>query len=233
MVAEAAGQGSAPGELYGFEGGPLRQKVAEEDRVLVVKPWEDVREVVFQGTGEAMGEAHVVAHEAAPLLDEWLTGTPVGALRGEGLQRVARGAPELEREFGVRGGVLGVAGREGVAILGKGEGVHGQEHEAVVLPQGGDDGAVMEFETDGHGLRLESRAQGAHPRIDGVWLGCEATQLACLAASCVQADRVCGSSPVDADAGRKLCWRSTCQGSPSVMCEHVQKGHACLRSATA
>jgi hypothetical protein len=101
MAAEEAFQGGATGELPGFARGPLRQKVAGDDRVLVVKPLEDVREVVFQGTGEAMGEAPFAAHEAAPMVDEWLKGTPCGTLRGKGVKCVALGEPELELEFGV------------------------------------------------------------------------------------------------------------------------------------
>jgi hypothetical protein len=204
MVVEEALQGGTTGELHGFEGGPLSQKVAEDDRVLVVKPLKDVREVVFQGTGEAIGDAHVVANEAAAMLNELLKGTHCGALRGEGFKFGAMGEQELELEFGVRGVVLGVAGRESFAIPREGEGVNGQEHEAVILPQRGDDGALVEFETDGHGLLRESRAQGAHPRIDGVWLVFEDTDLTFLRASSLQADIVFGISLVDTDEGRKL-----------------------------
>ena len=164
---------------------------------------EDGREVVFQGAGEAIGEAHVVAHEAAPMVDEWLKGPHVGALRGEGLKCVAMGEQELELEFGVRRVVLGVAGRERCARPRQGEWVNGTEHEAVVLPQRGDEGAFVEFETDGYGLLLEARAPGAHPRINGVWLVGEDTQLTCLRASGLQADMVWGLSPVEADEGRK------------------------------
>jgi hypothetical protein len=126
MVAEEAFQGGATGELHRFEGGPLSQKVAEDDRVLVVKPLEDVREVVFQGTGQAIGEAHFVANEAAAMLDELLKGTHFGALRGEGLKFVAMREQELELEFGVRGVVLGMAGRESFAIPREGEGLTGK-----------------------------------------------------------------------------------------------------------
>jgi hypothetical protein len=112
MVVEDAFQGGATGERHGFEGGPLSQKIAEDERVLLVKPWEDVREVVLQGAGEAMGEAHLVANEAAAMLDEWLKGAHVGALRRAGVKCVAMCAQELELEFGVSGVVLGVAERE-------------------------------------------------------------------------------------------------------------------------
>ena len=69
-------------ELGGLEGWPLGEEIAEDGGVFVVKPWEDVREVVLQGTGEAIREAYVVAHEAAAMFDELRGGTHLGALGG-------------------------------------------------------------------------------------------------------------------------------------------------------
>jgi hypothetical protein len=159
---------------------------------------------VFQGTGEAISDTHVVAHEAVAMVDELLKGRQFGALRGKRVKLVAMGEQELEPEFGVRGVVLGVAGRDSFARPREGEWVDGKEHEAVILPQRGDEGALVEFETDGNGLLLESRAPGARPRSAGVWLVFEDTELTCLGASGLQADMVFGISPVDADEGRKL-----------------------------
>ncbi len=56
-------------------------------------------------------------------------------------------------------------------------------------------------------MLLESRAQGAHPLIAGVWLVFEDTELTCPGASGLQADMVFGISPVEADEGRKLFYR--------------------------
>jgi hypothetical protein len=72
MVAAEAFQGGAARKLGGFEGGPLGQAVTEERGAFVVKPVQDVREVVLQGTGEAVGEAHVVADHPAAMFDAWL-----------------------------------------------------------------------------------------------------------------------------------------------------------------
>jgi hypothetical protein len=172
----------------------LSQNVAEDERVLVVKPLEDVREVVLQGTGEGSSEAHVVANEAAPMVDEWLKDTHVGTLRGEGLKCGAMGEQELELEFGVRRVILGVAGRDSFALPREGEWGNGKAHEAVVPPPRDDDGACVAFEPDGHGWLLESRAQGAPPRINGVWLVLEDTALTFLRASGLQADMVLASA---------------------------------------
>ena len=79
MGAEEALEGGAARELDGFEGRPLGEEVAEDGGVFVVKPLEDVGEVVFQGTGEAIGETHVVADQTAAMFDEWLKGTHRGA----------------------------------------------------------------------------------------------------------------------------------------------------------
>jgi hypothetical protein len=136
-----------------------------------------------------------------------LKGTHFGALRGEGFKFIAMREQELELEFGVSGVVLGVAGREGFAIPRAGELVDGKEHEAVILPQRGDDGALVELAPDGNGLLLESRAQGAHPLVDGVGLVFEDTELPFLGTRCLQADIVFGLSPVESDEGRKLIYR--------------------------
>ncbi len=44
---EKALQGSAACELCGLESWPLGEKIAEDGRVFVVKPWQDMRKVVF------------------------------------------------------------------------------------------------------------------------------------------------------------------------------------------
>ncbi len=70
MGAEEALEGGAAGELDGFESRPLGEEVAEDGRVFVVKPLEDLRKVVLQGTGKAIGEAYFVADEATAMFDE-------------------------------------------------------------------------------------------------------------------------------------------------------------------
>jgi hypothetical protein len=79
VVAEEALQGGAPRQLHGLESRSLGEEVAKDGRIFLVKPLQDVREVKFQGTGEPLRDAHVVAHEAA-MFHEWFEGTHRGAL---------------------------------------------------------------------------------------------------------------------------------------------------------
>jgi hypothetical protein len=194
--------GRAARELNGVAGRPWGEDVAAAGGVVVVEPLEDRRAGVFQGTGEASGETSVVADPTTAMCDEWCEGTYGGALGVEGWELVARREPELTRECGVRRVVLGLAGREGFPVPREGAGVDGNEDEDVIRTQRGDAGPLVELETEGHGLPREPRAPGAHPRSDGVWLVCADAELTVLGASYVQADSVCGLSPVKADDGR-------------------------------
>ena len=140
MGAEEALEGRAARELNGFEGRPWGEEVAEDGGVFVVEPLEDRREVVVQGTGEAIRETYVVADQTTAMFDEWFEGTYGGALGGEGCEFVAMREQELTLEFGVSRVVLGMAGREGFPVPREGEGVDGKEYEEVILTQRGDDG---------------------------------------------------------------------------------------------
>ena len=117
-----------------------------------------MREIVLEGTGEAVGDPHFVADHAATVFDELGEGAHRGALRLERLQLVAMGEQQFELECGVRGVVFGPAGCEGFAIPRQRQGVEREENQKVILTQGGDNGAFVEFETDGHGLAVEPRA---------------------------------------------------------------------------
>jgi len=70
MGVEEALQGGAAREVGGCEGRPWREELAEARGIFVVKPWQGVREVVLQGTGETVGDAHLVADQAAAVCDE-------------------------------------------------------------------------------------------------------------------------------------------------------------------
>jgi len=207
MGVEEALEGRAARELNGFEGRPWGAEVAEDGGDFVVEPLEDMREVVFQGTGEAIRETYFVADQTTAMFDEWFEGTYGGALGVKGCECVAMRAQELKLECGVRRVVLGMAGRAGFPVPREGEGVDGKEDEEVILTHRRDDGTLVELETDGNGLPLEPRAPGAHPRLDGVWLVFEDAERTFLGASCLQADFVFGISPVNADEGRKLVRR--------------------------
>src|SRR5262245_17415966 len=80
VVAAEALQGGALRPLHGLESRPRGEEVAKEGRLLLVNPWQDVRAVVCQGTGEPIREAHVVADEAAALCHAWFEGPYRGAL---------------------------------------------------------------------------------------------------------------------------------------------------------
>ena len=132
--------------MGGVERRPLGENVAEAGGVFVVKPLEGVREVVFQGPGEAVGDAHLVAEHAAAMCDEWLKGTHGGALGVKGLQVVAMLEQEFKLQFGGSGIVFGMAGREGFAVLGQGPRVEGQQDQECLFTQGVDERAFVEFE---------------------------------------------------------------------------------------
>src|SRR5262245_54981503 len=58
LGAEEALEGRAARELNGFKGRPWGEEVAEDGAVFVVEPLEDMGEVVFQGTGEAIRQTY-------------------------------------------------------------------------------------------------------------------------------------------------------------------------------
>ena len=71
MGVEEALQGGASRKLGGVKGRPVGEDVTEARGVFVVTPWQGVREVVLQRTGEAVGQAHCVADHTAAMCDEW------------------------------------------------------------------------------------------------------------------------------------------------------------------
>ena len=207
MSMEKTLQGGAACELCCLEGWPLGENIAEDGGVFVVKPLQDMRTIVFQGTGETIRGAHVVAHEASTMFDAWFAGTHRGALGLQGRELSAMLEQEFELELGISGVVLGVAGCEGFTVPGERERIDGKEHEAVVLSQRVDNGPLVEFATDGDRLSLAPRAPGTHPRIESFWRVRKDAEPSCLGASRLQADIVCGISPIEADECRKFICR--------------------------
>src|SRR5262249_50457614 len=130
MSPAAAREGGAACQLGGFAGRPLRADIAAGGGVVVVAPWQDVRAAVRQGTGQAVRGAPVVTDQTAALCDQWCEGPHRRAWGREGLEFIARLAPELTRACRGRGIVRGVAGREGVAVLGQGQRMDGAPDEA-------------------------------------------------------------------------------------------------------
>jgi len=84
---------------------------------------------------------------------------------------------ELKLEFRVRGIVLGVAGSEGVAVLGQGQRIAGEQDEERVLTQGVDERAFIEFEAHRYRASCKPLLYGPCPRVDGLWCVFESTEL--------------------------------------------------------
>jgi hypothetical protein len=233
MGVEEALQGGAARKLGGCEGGPVGEEVTEAGGGLVVTPWQGVREVVCQRTGEAGGQAHVVADQPAAMFDAWLERTHRGAWGGEGLECVAMRAQELTLEFGVRGVILRMTGRKGFAVRGQGARIDGEQHPELIFPEGRDERTLVACETHGEGVSCEPLLEGMCPRIDGLWCVFETTELPCVVANGWYADIVCGIGPIDAHAGGHpfLGWMR--HRSPPGVCEREAWGRASWRSAKA
>jgi hypothetical protein len=151
-------EGGTARELHRLEGRPATQEVAEDRGVFLLKPVQHVRKRVLEGPGQAVGDPHLVTDHAATVLDELCEGAQRGALRLERPQRVAMGEQQCELEGSVRGVIFGPAGREGFAIPRQCQGMDREEDQEVILAQGGDKEAFVEFETEGYGLAVEPRA---------------------------------------------------------------------------
>jgi hypothetical protein len=78
----------APRALGGFQGRPAAQKVTDKEGILVLKPLQYLREIVFSGAGEAVGHAHFIPDHATTVGDEWCAGTHGEALGLERLELV-------------------------------------------------------------------------------------------------------------------------------------------------
>jgi hypothetical protein len=204
VVAEEGFQGRAPGELRGFEGRPAAQNVTENAGVFVLEPLEHLREIILQGTREAVGEPDFVVDHAAAVFDELVERAHRGALWLEWLERVAMGEEQLELEFGVGGVVFGPAGGEGFAIPRQGQRIEGKEDQKIILAQGGDQGPFVEFKADSNGVAVEPCAQCADPCLDGLGRVLECEALAFCGARSLETHIMVGIRPVDTHKGSKV-----------------------------
>ena len=84
------------------------------------------------------------------------------------LQRVTMGAQPCELEGGVRGIVCGPAGRAGFARAHQRQGMDRAEDQTVVRTLGGDHGACVACEAEGHGWAVAPRAQCGDPGVNGL-----------------------------------------------------------------
>ncbi len=163
---EKALQGGATRELYGFQGRPAAEEVAKDRRIFFLKPLQDVGEVVFERTRQAIRQPDFVADEAPAVFDELRQGAHRWALRDKGGEFVTMFEQDLDLEFGIGGVIFGPARGKRFAVLGHGERIDGKEHEAIIVLQRRHNGAFIEFQADGNRLAVEPRAQGADPRVD-------------------------------------------------------------------
>ena len=211
-------KGGAACELRRFESGPAAQEVAKERRIFVVKPLQDLGEVVFERTGQAIGETDFVAHEATTRLNKLRQGAHGGALGGEGGKLVAVFEEELDLECGIGGVVFGTAGGKRFTVFGQSEWVDGKEHEEIIVAQGGHNGPLLEFKAHGNGLAVEPRTQGVDPRIDGFRTVLEASKLSSGSAGGLDADIVFGIRPVEANERGKFLLRHMLHVSSPRVC---------------
>jgi len=122
--------------------------------------------VVFEGTGQAVGEPPCVADEALAMFDELREGAQHRALGGERRELVAVFEQQLDLELGIGGVSCGMARGERFAVLRQGEWMDGKEPEDIIGAQRGYDGPFIEFQAHSDGLAVEARAQGLDPRIN-------------------------------------------------------------------
>jgi hypothetical protein len=89
VLAKEALKGGTAGEMNGFEGRPLGEEVAENGRVFVSEPVQDLREIVFQGAREAVGQTDLVLHQAPAEFHALVQRAHRGALRTQLLEFIA------------------------------------------------------------------------------------------------------------------------------------------------
>ena len=212
----------------------MGEEITEKCGVFVLEPLQDVREVVFERPGEAVGEAHCVADQTAAMCDELCERTQRGALRDERLKLVAMREQQIALQCSIGGVVCRMTRSKGFTVLGEGRRVDGAQHQERVLPSGLDERTCVEFEAHRNGVACAPLLQGTCPRIDGLWCVCETTALPFVATDSLETDIVLGSGPIDTHAGRKFFLRETLHVSPPRVCESCgEQGHASSRSAKA
>src|SRR2546425_1670783 len=203
VIAKEGLQGGPPGQLCRFEGGPAAQKVTENTGIFILKPLQHLREIVLQGTGEAVRDPHFISDHTAPVFDELCECAHGRTLWLERLQLVAMGKEEFELEFSIRGVIFGPAGRKGFTIPRQRQGIDREEDEEVVLAQGGDQRPFVKFKADSKRLAMEPCAQRGDPRVNGLGRVLELKALPFGGARSLEAPIMFGISPVDPDKSRK------------------------------
>jgi hypothetical protein len=174
---EKALQGGATCEWCGFQGRPAAEAVAKDRRIFVLQPLQDVGEVVFERTRQAMRQPDCVADEAPAVCHELRQGAHLRALRDKGGEFVTVCEQDLDLECGIGGVICGPARGTRFAVRGHGERIDGKEHEEIIVVQRRHHGAFIAFQADGKRLAIAPCAQGADPRVDHCRPVCETQEL--------------------------------------------------------
>lgn len=177
------GQRAIPSRISRHSYHPGEQTVKSKKLDYRVKPLQNLREIVFEGTGQTIGQTDFVADQTTAVFDELCQGAHSGALRGECSELVAVFEEQFDLEFGIGGVIFGPARGKRFAVLGHGERIDGKEHEEIIGAQRGDDGPFIEFQAHRDGLSVEARAQGLDPRINRLGAVFEYEKLPSLSAS--------------------------------------------------
>jgi hypothetical protein len=111
------------------------------------------------------------------MFDELLERPYRGALGDERLKLVAMLEQQLERQCSVGGVIFRMTRSKGFAVLSEGTRIDGEQNEERVFPYGIDERAFGEFETHRNGVSCEPLLEGTCPRIDGLGLVFETTEL--------------------------------------------------------
>jgi hypothetical protein len=163
---EEAFQGSATRELGSFEGGPAAEEVAKDRGIFLGKPLQNLWKVVFEGTGQTVGQTDFIADQATAVLDELRQGAHGGALGAEWGELVAMFQEDFDLEFGIGGVIFGPARGKGFAVLGYGERVDGKEHEEIIGAQRRYERPFIELQAHSDGLTVEARPEGLDPGVN-------------------------------------------------------------------
>jgi hypothetical protein len=219
--------------LRRFEGRPAAEEVAKDRGIFLLKPLQNLREIVFEGTGQTIGQPDFVADQTPAVFDELRQGAHGGALGGERGELVAVCEEAFDLAFGLGGVICGPARGTRFAVLGHGERLDGKEDEELICAQRGHERPLIALQAHRNRLAVEARVQTLDPRVDRFRTVFEVQKLPARGASGLQADIVFGIGPVEANKG------GTCFGglwlpvaSPRVWYSRA-KGQACVRSAKA
>lgn len=133
-----------------LEDWPPFDEVQEDIRELVSKEAQNQGMVGFEMPREAVGQAGAVLHQLASILHE---AAELTHLRLQGEEPLGVPQDEVGSEEGIGGVVLRPGRRESLAVLGEAISPHREQHEAVVLEEGGHHRAPFELEMS----RLDAR----------------------------------------------------------------------------